>query len=59
MSSAFSTADTECLSRDTEHELNVDSLDEIWTEQRLSECVKWINTHQFQKVCIVFIVGNY
>lgn len=52
MTSAFSTNDTECLSRDAEHELDVESLDEIWSEQRLSECVKWINTHQFDKVCI-------
>lgn len=51
MTSAFSSNDTECLSRNTEHEINIENLYEIWDEQRLNECVKWINTQQYDKVC--------
>lgn len=52
MTSAFSSNDTECLSRDTEHEIDVEGIEDIWDEQRLDECVKWINTNQFAKVSI-------
>ncbi|XP_031633112.1 2-(3-amino-3-carboxypropyl)histidine synthase subunit 2 [Contarinia nasturtii] len=54
MTSAFFTNDAECFSRDTENQLAVESLDEIWNEHRLSECVNWINEHQFEKVCLQF-----
>lgn len=50
MSSAFSTNDAICLSRETEHERDVESIDGIWNEQVLNKCVKWIKTHQFDKV---------
>lgn len=53
MTSAFSSNDTECLSRDTEHEIDVENIDEIWDENRLGECIKWINAHQFDKVSVV------
>lgn len=54
MTSAFSTNDTECLSRDTEHQIDIENIDEIWNEQRLNECVKWINTYQYDKVSNLF-----
>lgn len=50
MTSAFSTNDAECLSREAEHEINISSIDEIWNENRLNECVLWIKENQFQKV---------
>lgn len=50
MASTFSTNDTECLGRATEHELEINSLDDIWNDQRLNECVLWIKENQFQKV---------
>lgn len=50
MTSAFSTNDVECMSRETEHEVDVETIDEIWDEQILNKCVKWIKTHQFDKV---------
>lgn len=56
MTSAFSSSDTECLSRNTEHEIDIENLNEIWNEQRLNECVNWINTHQFEKVCLYIYI---
>lgn len=52
MTSAFSTNDAICLSRETEHELDVETIDDIWDEHILNKCVKWIKTHQFDKVSI-------
>lgn len=54
MTSAFSTNDTECLNRETDHGLAVGDLNEIWNVQRLDECVKWINLYQFGKVSVHF-----
>lgn len=59
MTSAFSTNDTECLSRSTEHQLAVESLEEIWNQQRLSECVNWLNEHHYDKVCIELFYNNF
>lgn len=55
MSSAFSTNDTECLNRETEHSIH-DAADfqQIWDKQRLKECVQFIDSHQFNKVSIPF-----
>lgn len=58
MTSAFSSNDTDCLNRVTEHEIDVENIDEIWDERRLDECVKWINSHQYDKVSVVTGIGN-
>lgn len=50
MTSAFNSNDAECINRDTEHEIEVKCLDEIWNSQRLNECTTWIDCNQFKKV---------
>lgn len=52
MSSAFSTSDTECLNRETEHSVYdaAADFDQIWDKQRLNQCVQFIDSHQFHKV---------
>lgn len=52
MTSAFSTNDTENVSRQTEHVISVGNLNEIWDEHRLDECVKWIELGECKKVSI-------
>lgn len=54
MTSAFSTNDAECLARETEHSVH-DAVDfeQIWDKQRLAECIKFIHSHQFNKVSIL------
>lgn len=50
MTSAFSSNDSECITRDVEASNSESLLDEIWNETRLSECTEWINKHDFKKV---------
>lgn len=50
MTSAFSSSDTESLSRNVEHEISINSLTEIWDKFRLDECVRWINKNGFKRV---------
>lgn len=52
MTSAFSTSDAECLNRNTEHDIEIIHLEEIWNDERLDECVSWIKENQFQKVSL-------
>lgn len=52
MSSAFSTNDADNLNRQTEHVNRVENLNEIWNKQRLDECIKWIDSHQYENVSI-------
>lgn len=70
MTSAFSTNDTECLNRPTIQDLDVKNLDEIWNEQRLTECIEWISAHQFERVSgkieiglhliqVIYIIGVF
>lgn len=55
MTSAFSTNDTECLNRETEHNIHAAAnFDQIWDKQRQNECVQFIDSHQFNKVSIPF-----
>lgn len=51
MTSAFST-NAECLSRLTEHDIDIINLEEIWNDERLDECVLWIKEKHFQKVSL-------
>lgn len=50
MTSAFSSSDAECITRDVEVSNGEKQLDEIWYDNRLVECTEWINGHQFKKV---------
>lgn len=54
MSSAFSTSDTECLNRETEHSVHdaAANFDQIWDKQRLNECLQFIDSHQCNKASI-------
>lgn len=54
MSSAFSTSDTECLNRETEHSVHdaAADFDQIWDKQRLNECLRFIDSHQCNKASI-------
>ena len=55
MSSAFSTNDTECLNRETEHNVHdATEFEQIWDQQRLNDCIQFINSQQFNKVSISF-----
>lgn len=52
MTSAFSTNDTECLSREIEQNYDVKEFKQIWSESRLDECSRWIQKNNFTKVCL-------
>lgn len=58
MASAFSTNDAECLNRNTEHNIDIINLHEIWNDERLNECVSWIRENHFQKVSFYIFNNN-
>ncbi|KAL5283397.1 DPH2 family protein [Megaselia abdita] len=53
-SSAFSSAEQSVLERETETNDEKVEFTNIWSEKQQNECIQWIKSNQFSKVCLQF-----